>query len=179
MVNHTAFVLNLFFEEPQVKCLKTGVGAASVCGGASEECWGTVENGCVRIKSLVIEIKGSEWVSVIAHRWRCIFVFVLEVLWETCGFRGWEGRALGSHSGESWRNLVEGGHVTCDVKVRASASERAVFGFWECPVPLWLELDGSRGFLAWGCAGRRQRPWYGLWVEWLRSEVPHPCYLNS
>lgn len=38
MVNHTAFVLNLFFEEPQVKCPKTGVGAASVCGGASEEC---------------------------------------------------------------------------------------------------------------------------------------------
>lgn len=38
MVNHTAFVLNLFFEEPQVKCLKTGVGVASVCGGASEEC---------------------------------------------------------------------------------------------------------------------------------------------
>lgn len=29
---------------------------------------GAVGNGCVRAKSLVIEMKGSEWVNVIAHR---------------------------------------------------------------------------------------------------------------
>lgn len=30
---------------------------------------------------------------------------------------------------------MEGGHATRDVKVRASASERVVVGFWECPMP--------------------------------------------
>lgn len=38
LVNHTVFVLALFFEALQIKCLKTEEGAASVCGGASGEC---------------------------------------------------------------------------------------------------------------------------------------------